>query len=126
VVISNVEGWRNPIDFTQGAVVGPSVVSTFDITDPRNPVLLATMPANVAPALGGNGGATIGTGQFAFAGTRTGSQNNILLVDARNSQSPTATTSNTTDILRNVFVVAPNFLYALIDNTGLAVYQISN
>lgn len=126
LVVSNVEGWRNPIDFTQGAVVGPTVVTTFDITDPRNPVLLTTVPANVAPALGGNGGATIGTGQFAFAGTRIGNQNNLLLVDVTNSQNPISKTMNTTDILRNVFVVAPNFLYALIDNTGLAVYQISN
>ena len=53
-------------------------------------------------------------------------QNDILLVDARNPQSPKASTVNTTDILRNVFAVAPNYLYALIENTGLAVYQISN
>jgi uncharacterized protein (TIGR03437 family) len=126
VVLSNVEGWRNPIDFTQGAVVGPTNVSTFDITDPRNPVLLTTTTTGVQPALGGNGGAPIGTGQFAFAGTRAGTQNNILLVDARNSQSPQSTTITTPDILRNVFVVGSNYLYALIDNTGLAVYQISN
>ena len=59
-------------------------------------------------------------------GTRAGNQNNILLVDARNPQSPQSTTINTPDILRNVFVVAPNYLYALIENTGLAVYQILN
>ena len=126
VTVSNVEGWRNPIDFSQGAVVGPTSVSTFDISDPRNPVLLTTSQTNVRPALGGNGGALIGTNQFAFAGTRAGNQNNILLVDARNSQSPQSTTVTTPDILRNVFVVAPNYLYALIDNTGLSVYQISH
>ena len=126
VTINNVEGWRNPIDFTQGAVVGPTSVTTFDISDPRNPVLLATAAASVMPALGGNGGVPIGTGQFAFGGTRAGNQNAILLVDARNPQSPQSTTVNTPDILRNVFVVAPNYLYALIENSGLAVYRISN
>jgi uncharacterized protein (TIGR03437 family) len=126
VTVNNVEGWRNPIDFSQGAVVGPTSVSAFDISDPRNPLLLATAATNVLPALGGNGGVPIGTGQFAFAGTRAGNQNDILMVDARNPQSPQMTTVNTPDILRNVFVVAPNYLYALIDNTGLAVYQISN
>jgi hypothetical protein len=126
VTLNNVEGWRNPIDFSQGAVVGPTSVSTFDISDSRNPVLLTTAATGVAPGLGGNGGVPIGTGQFAFAGTRAGNQNGILVVDARNPQSPQSTTVNTPDILRNVFVVAPNYLYALIDNTGLAVYQISN
>jgi hypothetical protein len=126
VTVNNVEGWRNPIDFSQGSLVGPTNVSTFDISDPRNPVLLTTAATSVLPALGGNGGAPIGTGQFAFAGTRAGTQNDILLVDARNPQSPQSTTVNTPDTLRNVFVVAPNYLYALVDNTGLAVYQISN
>jgi hypothetical protein len=125
VTVNNVEGWRNPIDFTQGAVVGPTNVSTFDISDPRNPVLQTTASTSVLPALGGNGGALIGTDQFAFAGTRAGNQNDILLVDARNPKSPQATVVNTPDILRNVFVVS-NYLYALIDNTGLSVYQISN
>ena len=73
MAVSNVEGWRNPIDFTQGALVGPTNVSTFDITDPRNPVLLTTSATNVRPALFGNGGVAIGTGQFAFGGTRAGS-----------------------------------------------------
>lgn len=49
VTISNVEGWRNPIDFSQGAAVGSTSMTTFDITDPRNPVLLATAAANVMP-----------------------------------------------------------------------------
>jgi hypothetical protein len=126
VTVNNVEGWRNPIDFSQGALVGPTSVSTFDISDPRNPVLQTTAATSVLPALGGNGGVPIGTGQFAFAGTRAGNQNDILLLDARNPQSPQSTTVNTPDILRNVFVVAPNYLYALIDNTGLAVFQISH
>jgi uncharacterized protein (TIGR03437 family) len=126
VTVNNVEGWRNPIDFTQGSLVGPTSVSTFDISDPRNPLLLTTAATSAQPALGGNGGVPIGTGQFAFAGTRAGNQNEILLVDARNPQNPQSTTVNTPDILRNVFVAAPNYLYALIDNTGLAVYQISN
>ena len=75
--------------------------------------------SSVQPALGGNGGVPIGTGQFAFAGTRAGNQNEILLIDARNPQSPQSTTVNTPDILRNVFVVAPNYLYALIDMAAL-------
>ena len=124
VTLNDVEGWRNPIDFTQGALVGPSSVTTFDITDPRNPVLLTTVVSSMRPDLSGGGGAAIGTNQFAFAGQRNGTQSGFLLVDARNTQNPLISTLNTANILHNVFVVAPNFIYALIDNTGLAVYQV--
>jgi hypothetical protein len=76
------------------------------------------------PDLSGGGGAAVGTSQFAFAGQRSGTQSGFLLVDARNTQNPAISTLNTANILHNVFVVAPNFVYALIDNTGLAVYQV--
>jgi hypothetical protein len=118
VTVNDVEGWRNPIDFTQGALVGPSSVTTFDITDPRNPVLLTTVVSSMRPDLSGGGGAAIGTNQFAFAGQRNGTQSGFLLVDARNTQNPLISTLNTANILHNVFVVAPNFIYALTDNTG--------
>jgi hypothetical protein len=124
VVVNDVGGWRNPIDFTQGAVVGPTSVSTFDITDPRNPALLTTVTTSMQPDLSGSGGVAIGTNQFAFGGQRTGTQSGFLLVDARNTQSPQTTSLNTANILHSVYVVAPNFIYALIDNTGLAVYQV--
>jgi uncharacterized protein (TIGR03437 family) len=124
VTLNDVEGWRNPIDFTQGALVGPSSVTTFDITDPRNPALLTTVVSSMRPDLSGGGGAAIGTNQFAFAGQRSGTQSGFLLVDARNTQNSAISTLNTANILHNVFVVAPNFIYALIDNTGLAVYQV--
>jgi uncharacterized protein (TIGR03437 family) len=124
VTLNDIEGWRNPIDFSQGALVGPSSVTTFDITDPRNPVLLTTVVSNMRPDLSGGGGTAVGTNQFAFAGQRNGTQSGFLLVDARNTQSPQVSTLNTPNILHNVFVVAPNFIYALIDNTGLAVYQV--
>jgi len=124
ITMNDVEGWRNPIDFTQGALVGPTSVSTFDITDPRNPVLLNTVISSMRPDLSGGGGVAIGTNQFAFAGQRTGTQSGFLLVDARNTQSPQTTTLNTANVLHSVYVVAPNFIYALIDNTGLAVFQV--
>jgi uncharacterized protein (TIGR03437 family) len=125
VTVNAVEGWRNPIDFTQGAIVGPDSVSTLDITDPRNPVVVTTTSTSMRPDLSGGGGAAIGNGQFAFAGQRTGTQSGFLLVDARNPQSPQVTTLNTPDVLHNIFVAAPNYLYSLIDNTGLRVYQIA-
>ena len=37
------------------------------------------------PGLSGGGGAPIGTHQFAFAGTRDGTQSGFLIVDARNA-----------------------------------------
>ena len=40
VTMNDVGGWRNPVDFNQGALLGPTSMSTLDITDPRNPVLL--------------------------------------------------------------------------------------
>jgi uncharacterized protein (TIGR03437 family) len=126
VMINDIEGWRNPIDFSQGALVGPINISTFDITDPRNPVLVTTVASSVGPATSGGGGVPIGTGQFAFGGTRSGQQNQLLVVDARNAQAPASTTLPTPDVLHAVFVVPPNYLYALVDNTGIMVYRISN
>ena len=124
VVVSDVEGWRNPIDFTQGAIVGPSNVSVLDISDPVHPALLSTITTSMRPDLTGGGGAAVGTGQFVFAGQRTGTQSGILLVDARNQQNPPVSAMSTPDILLNTFVVAPNYLYALVANTGVVVYQI--
>jgi uncharacterized protein (TIGR03437 family) len=124
VVLSDVDGWRNPIDFSQGAIVGPTNVSIFDIANPSSPALLTTITTSMRPDLTGGGGAPVGTGQFVFAGQRTGGQSGILLVDARNQQSPLTTAINTPDILLNAFVVAPNFLYALVNNTGVLVYQV--
>jgi uncharacterized protein (TIGR03437 family) len=126
VTVNDVEGWRNPIDFTQGALVGPTNVTTFDISNPKNPVLLTTEPTNVRPGLSGGGGAPIGTHQFAFAGTRDGDQSGLLIVDARDSKNLKSSTLATTDILHNLIVVAPHYLYTLIDNTGVAVYRIAN
>jgi len=106
--------------------VGPTNVTTFDISNPRNPVLLTTEATSVRPGLSGGGGAPIGTNQFAFAGTRAGDQSGFLIVDARDSKSPKSSTLATTDILHNLVVVGPHYLYGLIDNTGVAVYRIAN
>ena len=125
VALGAVEGWRNPVDFSQGAIVGPSVITTFDISDPRNPVLTASSNPGEQPGLSGGGGVAIGSGQFAFAGTRSGTQSLVLLVDARSPSSVRVATVNTPDILHRVDVAAPNFLYALVDNTGLVVYRIN-
>jgi uncharacterized protein (TIGR03437 family) len=124
VAMNDVGGWRNPVDFNQGALLGPTSMSTLDITDPRNPVLLSTASTPAGPALSGGGGAPIGTQQFAFAGHRVGTQNAFLVVDARTPGSPQSSVVNTPDILLNLSVVAPNFLYGLINNTGVAVYQL--
>ncbi len=124
VTLNDVEGWRNPIDFSQGALVGPDSVTTFDITDPRNPVMLNTASSSARPDLTGGGGAAIGTNQFVFAGQRVGTQSSFVLVDARNTQSPQVTTFTASDNVLNVFTVAPNYLYAMIANSGLAVYQV--
>ena len=124
VTMNDVEGWRNPIDFTQGALVGPTNFTTFDITDPRNPVMIATGSSTARPDLTGGGGTAVGTNQFVFAGQRVNTQSSLMLVDARNTQSPQATAINAADDVLNVFTIAPNFLYALIANTGIAVYQI--
>ena len=110
VTLNAVEGWRNPIDFAQGSLVGPTSVSTFNITDSRNPVSLGTTVSSMRPDLAGGRGAAIGTGQFAFAGQRVGTQSGFLIVDARNTQSPQTTTLNTPDIVHNLVVVAPNYL----------------
>lgn len=124
VTVNDVGGWRNPIDFTLGSLSGPTSVSTFDITNPTSPVLLTTVTTPMQPDLSGAGGVAIGTNQFAFGGQRTGTQSGFLLVDARNTQSPQTTSLSTANVLHSVYVVSPNFIYALIDNTGLAVFQV--
>ena len=102
----------------------PTTVSTWDITDPRNPTLRTTVTTAMRPDLSGGGGAAVGASQFVFAGQRTGVQSGFLLVDARNAASPQTNALNTSNVLHSVTVVAPNFVYALIDNVGLSVYQV--
>ncbi len=124
---------------------GPIVAATFDITDPRNPVLLATLTTDLNPAAGG-GLAAIGNNLFLFAGIQNSTNQLVLLeVDTTDPGNPAIQTfSIPTQVNRMVpvgtvlYTVGPNGLttYSIpgvsgtqysatveIDNTGTAVYD---
>lgn len=107
----------NPI--TKGSIV----VTTFDISDPRQPSILSTTttPYQVGP---GGGATRIGNYQFAFAGVVDANNNNVLLtVDASNPVAP---------VIQSIAIPTPftsmsavgTTLYATLGASGFGTYSI--
>ena len=68
--------------------VGNIVVTTFDVSDPRQPTILSINTTSYKVGTGG-GATLIGNNLFAFAGAVDSSNNNVLLiVDATNPSAP--------------------------------------
>jgi hypothetical protein len=86
VALGDTDGMTSP-----GVYLGNLVLTTFDIADPRNPAILASivlpyLPAKPGPAV------PIGVNLFLFGGALDTAGNNLLLlVDTTNPRSPIVT-----------------------------------
>jgi hypothetical protein len=120
VGIGNTGGYNvgaNPV--TQGNIV----VATFDITDPRSPVLLSSTATNYSVGVGG-GAARIGNNLFAFAGVVDANNNPVMLVvDTTNPQSPLFESSFIAQPFTSMQAVGTT-LYATLGSGGFAIYSI--
>ncbi len=102
---------------------GNIVVATFDITDPRAPVLLSSTVTNYSVGVGG-GATRIGNNLFAFAGVVDANNNTVMLVvDATNPQSPLFESSFIAQPFTSMQAVGST-LYATLGSGGFAIYSI--
>lgn len=102
---------------------GNIVISTLDITDPRNPVVLATTSTPYFPGAGG-GKARIGDNLFLFAGVQDSSSNPLLLmVDTADPRNPSLKTYPIFAPVTNMVPVG-NILHTTNGAAGYAAYQI--
>ena len=102
---------------------GNIVVATFDITDPRSPLLLSSTVTNYSVGPGG-GAARIGNNLFAFAGVVDANYNPVMLVvDTTNPQAPVFESSFIAQPFTSMQVVGST-LYATIGAGGFAIYSI--
>ena len=109
----------NAILFQQGNIV----VTTFDVSDRRAPVILSNITTNYSVGLGG-GAAQIGPSLFAFTGVQDSDGNTVLLVvDATNPAAPVITSYPTPQPFSSLQAVG-TFLYATLGSGGFATYAI--
>jgi uncharacterized protein (TIGR03437 family) len=123
IALGNVEGWRNPINFPLGAQVGPTVVTTLDLSNPGNPAVLRTVSTPARPDLRGSGAAALGASQYVFGGTRVGDQPAFLLVDARDRNNPGVTTVPAPVTVNDVNY-ANGYVYTALEGSGLGIYRL--
>jgi hypothetical protein len=123
VVAGNVEGWRNPVNFPLGALVGPTTVTTLNISDPQRPTVIRTVTTPFRPDLLGTGAAIIGPRQYMFGGIRSGDQSVFLLVDATDPNNPAITSMNAPVIVRDVRF-ANGLVFAALEGSGLGIYRV--
>ncbi|HLK66747.1 MAG TPA: malectin domain-containing carbohydrate-binding protein [Bryobacteraceae bacterium] len=111
--------FNNPPIPNQGNIV----VTTFDLTNPRNPVVIASIATTYTPGLGG-GAAQIGTNLFAFGGVMDSAGNNVLLlVDTTDPQNPVLASYPVATAITQL-VLAGNILHATVGAAGYAAYQV--
>ncbi len=111
-------GFTNPGEF------GPIVVATFDVTDPKYPILLANVRTNYMVGAGG-GAAKIGNNLFAFAGV-VDSVNGIpmlLVVDTTDPKNPGIQAYPTGQAFTSMQVIGST-LFATLGANGFASYSI--
>ena len=123
VGLAYIEGWRNPVNFPQGALVGPVMLYVANLANPRSPALVRTVFTPLLPAFTGGGGVSLGNGIFLLAGARDGTQNVIIKLDATNPQNPQFTTTNVPGPVMDM-VRTGNLLYVLFESNQMAVYDI--
>jgi RHS repeat-associated protein len=101
---------------------GNIVVTTFDLTDPQNPAILASLTTTYIPGSGG-GSEQIGSNLFLFAGVRNASGHDVmLLVDTTNPMSPVLTPFPVLSPVTHM-VAIDNLLHTT-STAGYAVYRI--
>jgi hypothetical protein len=125
LVVGNTQSWTSPGDF---AIRGNVTLSTFDLSDPRNPRSIATVVTNAQNTFTGPSCVSLGGGFFAFSASLppgVAGENRIVLVDARDPNNPTiAGNVSLRDLVEQGLTVSSDRLYAA-TSSGLTVYQIS-
>jgi len=122
VAIADNAGWQgNFPSFRNG---DPLVIVTFDITNPSNPAILATVaPANLQLGVGG-GQARIGDNLFLFGQVQdTTGQQLLLLVDTTNPSNPSLRTFPIGTAVTRM-VASGNILHTTSGAGGYAAYSI--
>src|SRR5262249_53523485 len=116
-------GWHVPFD---GSDIGNIMIATFDITEPRNPNLLASLTTTLTPAPGfieKAGGQAIGNNLFLFAGVQDSNSHLVLMqVDTTDPLHPTVQTFQIPTQV-NRMVAVDTVLYTVGPN-GLTTYSI--
>jgi RHS repeat-associated protein len=103
--------------------IGNIVIVTFDISNPRNPQVLATIPTTYLTGAPGSK-AQIATNQFLFGGMKDASNRNVvLLVDITNPLNPAVTPYFVPAAVVNM-TVSGNYLHVSAGKAGYAIYQI--
>ncbi|HXP85327.1 MAG TPA: VWA domain-containing protein [Bryobacteraceae bacterium] len=103
--------------------VGNIVVTTFDVSDPRQPTILSINTTSYKVGTGG-GATPIGNNLFAFAGVVDSNNNNVLLiVDATNPSAPVIESVSIPTPFTNMQAVGTT-LYATLGPSGFAAYSI--
>lgn len=88
LVTGNTESWTTPGDF---AIRGNTTLTTFDVSDPRNPRALATVVTDQQNTFTGPSCVSLGGGYFAVSAVNPpprATENRIMLIDARNTSIP--------------------------------------
>jgi hypothetical protein len=120
VAIGNTGGFQpdqNPLQ------KGNIVVTTFDVSDPRQPQVLSINPTTYTVGNGG-GAVLIGTNLFAFGGTLDANGNNVLLVvDTTNAAAPIVESIPISQPFTDIHV-AGTTLFATLGSGGFAAYSI--
>ena len=122
VGIGNTGGFVGSYPANPGAQ-GNVVVTVFDVTDRRSPVILSLNTTNYSVGLGG-GAAQIGPSQFAFGGVQDSGGNQVLLlVDATNPAAPVFSSYPISQPFTS-FQPVGSTLYATLGASGFGVYSI--
>ncbi|MBK9168618.1 MAG: hypothetical protein IPM24_14265 [Bryobacterales bacterium] len=124
LVVGNTTSWQSPGDF---AIRGNVTLTTFDLSDPRNPRAVATSVTNVRNTFTAPACVALGGGWFAYASFLTpenASDTAIVVVDARDPGNPgIASTLALPDLVERGLSVSGDVLYA-VTRTGLTTYRI--
>ena len=103
------------------AFVGNFVITTFDITNPTSPVVLATVTTAYQ---GSAGSAAIGPNLFLFSVFDSNLNPVLLLVDTTDPANPVISATYNTPARINQMLVAGNILHTADGLGGYAIYQI--
>jgi uncharacterized protein (TIGR03437 family) len=125
LVVGNTSSWTSPGDF---AIRGDVTLTTFDISDARNPRPLATVVTPSKNTFTGPSCVSLGGGWFAystFLRAEEPSDRAIVIVDARDRNAPAvAQTISVPNLAERGLSVVGETLFALTNNS-LISYRIS-
>jgi hypothetical protein len=122
VGIGNTGGYVGSLTANPGTQ-GNTVVTTFDLTDPRSPAIFSITTTNYSVGLGG-GVSQIGPSLFGFSGVQDSGGNQVLLVvDATNPITPALTSYPIPQPFTSMQAVGTT-LYATLGSGGFGIYSI--